>query len=178
MGPLLLTHANMRARGLHLLTGGRGGDWAVWWGVRVMVVFGSREYAGHPPTRAFGGGACVCVQVDPEGGRDARRRCMHVNLIKSSNLGHEREFLFAPYSVFTVRSHPCARTHTHTNARSRAAQRGAGPAGHLPTRARLRVRADTRARTHTYERTLERIRARERLTCTHAYARTHERERA
>lgn len=25
-----------------------------------------------------------------------------MNLIKSSNLGNEREFLFAPYSVFTV----------------------------------------------------------------------------
>jgi hypothetical protein len=67
------------------------------------------------------GGVCVCVrvcvcvcacvracvrvlwQVDPEGGRNPMRRCMHVNLIKSSNLGHEREFLFAPYSVFTVR---------------------------------------------------------------------------
>jgi hypothetical protein len=49
--------------------------------------------------------ACVRVlwQVDPEGGRNPMRRCMHVNLIKSSNLGHEREFLFAPYSVFTVR---------------------------------------------------------------------------
>ena len=43
-------------------------------------------------------------QVDPDGGRIATKRCMHVNLVKSSNLGHEREFLFAPYSVFTVLS--------------------------------------------------------------------------
>jgi len=42
------------------------------------------------------------VLVDPDGGKNAAKRCMHVNLIKSSNLGNEREFLFAPYSVFTV----------------------------------------------------------------------------
>ena len=43
---------------------------------------------------------------------------MHVNLIKSSNLEHEREFLFAPYSVFTV-----AHAHTHdTGLRHRGLQ--------------------------------------------------------
>ena len=57
---------------------------------------------------------CAHVQVDSEGGRDKQRRCMQVNLIKSSNLEHEREFLFAPYSVFTVRVSTMAPQHSPT----------------------------------------------------------------
>ena len=48
------------------------------------------------------------VKFDPRGATDPRFRCQHVNFVKHSHvlneLGEpkENEFLFAPYSVFTV----------------------------------------------------------------------------
>ena len=33
---------------------------------------------------------------------DAERKCVHVNLVKRSNMPGEEEYLFAPYSAFTV----------------------------------------------------------------------------
>ena len=36
---------------------------------------------------------------------DAERKCVHVNLVRRrvAGLGSEQEYLFAPYSVFTVK---------------------------------------------------------------------------
>ena len=33
---------------------------------------------------------------------DKKYKCMHVNLVESSNVAKEAEFLFVPYSTFTV----------------------------------------------------------------------------
>ena len=38
------------------------------------------------------------VRIDPE------RKCLHVNFVKTSNVAGEEEYLFAPYSAFTVLS--------------------------------------------------------------------------
>ena len=35
---------------------------------------------------------------------DAERKCVHVNLVKKTNVPGEEEYLFAPYSAFTVLS--------------------------------------------------------------------------
>ena len=35
---------------------------------------------------------------------DAERKCVHVNLVKKTNVAGEEEYLFAPYSAFTVLS--------------------------------------------------------------------------
>ena len=43
------------------------------------------------------------VYVDPAGEHDADRRCKHVNYVSHTHVGGEAEFLFAPYSIFTVR---------------------------------------------------------------------------
>mmetsp|Transcript_82735 Transcript_82735/g.221879 ORF Transcript_82735/g.221879 Transcript_82735/m.221879 type:complete len:109 (-) Transcript_82735:349-675(-) len=44
------------------------------------------------------------IEVDARGSSDPSRRCKQVNYVAHSNLGdQEQEFLFAPYSVFTVR---------------------------------------------------------------------------
>ena len=47
-----------------------------------------------------GGDDCVLwrVRIDPE------RKCLHVNFVKASNVAGEEEYLFAPYSAFTVLS--------------------------------------------------------------------------
>ena len=44
------------------------------------------------------------VHVDPAGEHDATHRCAHVNYVSHTHVGGEAEFLFAPYSIFTVRS--------------------------------------------------------------------------
>ena len=44
------------------------------------------------------------MKVDPRGKDFARYRCKHVNFVENSNVSGEREFLYAPYSVFTVES--------------------------------------------------------------------------
>ena len=46
------------------------------------------------------------VHVDLSGDHDVARRCKYVNLVSVSNthVAGEAEFLFAPYSIFTVRS--------------------------------------------------------------------------
>ena len=44
------------------------------------------------------------VHLDPRGETDFRFRCKHVNLVKHTNVAGEEEFLFAPYSTFTVRA--------------------------------------------------------------------------
>ena len=36
------------------------------------------------------------IRIDPE------RKCVHVNLVQKSNIVGEQEYLFAPYSAFTV----------------------------------------------------------------------------
>ena len=50
--------------------------------------------------RLRGGKDCVLwrVRIDPE------RKCTHVNLVKKTNVPGEEEYLFAPYSAFTVLS--------------------------------------------------------------------------
>ena len=47
-----------------------------------------------------GGTDCVLWRVRI----DSVRKCVHVNLVKNSNVPGEEEYLFAPYSVFTVLS--------------------------------------------------------------------------
>jgi hypothetical protein len=42
------------------------------------------------------------VKLDKRGERDERYRCKHVNFVQNSHVPDEREFLFAPYSVFVV----------------------------------------------------------------------------
>ncbi len=44
------------------------------------------------------------VRIDPAGEHDPERRCKHVNFVSHSHVQGEAEFLFAPYSVFEVRS--------------------------------------------------------------------------
>lgn len=44
------------------------------------------------------------IHLDPRGEHDPCYRCCRVNLVKHSNVPGEEEFLFAPYSVFTVRA--------------------------------------------------------------------------
>jgi hypothetical protein len=44
------------------------------------------------------------VYVDPRGKTELQYRCKHVNLVLRANVAGEEEFLFAPYSVFTVHS--------------------------------------------------------------------------
>eukprot|EP01045_Picozoa_sp_COSAG04_P012309 COSAG04_NODE_823_length_10051_cov_18.357617_7_plen_392_part_00 len=50
--------------------------------------------------RMRGGNDCVLwrVRIDPA------RKCVHVNLVKKSNVSGEEEYLFAPYSAFRVLS--------------------------------------------------------------------------
>jgi hypothetical protein len=42
------------------------------------------------------------IRLDPRGESQYRFRCKHVNYISNSHVPREREFLFVPYSVFTV----------------------------------------------------------------------------
>jgi hypothetical protein len=42
------------------------------------------------------------VELDPRGRDALQYRCKHVNFCKNSDVPGEEEFLFAPYSVFTV----------------------------------------------------------------------------
>ena len=42
------------------------------------------------------------VQLDPRGAESFEHRCKHVNFVEKTNVPGEEEFLFAPYSVFTV----------------------------------------------------------------------------
>ena len=44
------------------------------------------------------------VHLDPRGRDDFDFTCKHVNYVESSHVGGEKEFLFAPFSAFTVRS--------------------------------------------------------------------------
>ena len=43
------------------------------------------------------------VHVDPAGEHDATKRCKHVNFVEHSLVPGEEEYLFAAYSIFTVR---------------------------------------------------------------------------
>jgi hypothetical protein len=52
---------------------------------------------GHPPV-------IWTIKVDPRGESQLLYRCKHVNQISKSNVHGESEFLFAPYSVFTIES--------------------------------------------------------------------------
>ena len=42
------------------------------------------------------------IELDPRGELNFQYRCKHVDLVRRSNVPGEEEFLFAPYSVFTV----------------------------------------------------------------------------
>jgi hypothetical protein len=42
------------------------------------------------------------VELDPRGRDALQYRCKHVNFCENSDVPGEEEFLFAPYSVFTV----------------------------------------------------------------------------
>ena len=42
------------------------------------------------------------ISVHPDGRRNPRYACKHVNLVRKSHVAGEAEYLFAPYSVFTV----------------------------------------------------------------------------
>ena len=44
------------------------------------------------------------IKVDPRGASDPLYRCKHVNQVAKSNVPGEAEFLYAPYSVFTIES--------------------------------------------------------------------------
>ena len=44
------------------------------------------------------------IKVDPRGAAQLLYRCKHVNQVSKSNVPGESEFLYAPYSVFTVES--------------------------------------------------------------------------
>jgi len=66
------------------------------------------------------------VRVDPQGADTVKYRCKHVNYVQKSNVGGEQEFLFAPYSVFTVLKAYCPLT----------------PSNHDPIRIELRAATD------------------------------------
>eukprot|EP00961_Rhodomonas_salina_P050867 682961-Rhodomonas_salina.2 len=42
------------------------------------------------------------LKLDPQGATRKVRRCQHVSLIRKSNLPSEAEFLYVPYSTFSV----------------------------------------------------------------------------
>jgi hypothetical protein len=52
--------------------------------------------AGHPAIKWV-------VHLDARGATQHKYRCRHVDLVRHSNTPGEEEFLFAPYSVFTVK---------------------------------------------------------------------------
>jgi hypothetical protein len=51
------------------------------------------------------GEPCVVweIHLDPAGEFSPARRCKHVSYVKHSNVARECEYLFAPYSPFTVK---------------------------------------------------------------------------
>ena len=53
----------------------------------------------------FGGRSCVKwrIHVDRRGETDFTHKCKNANYVKHSHIASESEYLFAPYSVFTVR---------------------------------------------------------------------------
>ena len=44
------------------------------------------------------------IELDPRGKSSFKYRCKHVNFVSKTNVPGEEEYLFAPYSVFTVKS--------------------------------------------------------------------------
>lgn len=44
-----------------------------------------------------------CILVDPRGATDFKRRCRNASYVAKTHLNGEGEYLFAPFSVFTVR---------------------------------------------------------------------------
>jgi len=62
------------------------------------------EFAMRASQAANGKEPAVCyeVRVHPEGKTRMVRRCQHVGLIRKSNKPEEQEFLYVPYSAFTV----------------------------------------------------------------------------
>ena len=55
------------------------------------------QAAGHPSV-------LWTIHVDPAGERDLTKRCKHVNFVKNTLVPGEAEYLFAAYSIFTVRA--------------------------------------------------------------------------
>jgi len=65
----------------------------------------TEEAAGRFLVLAYEAGQqCVMytIKLDARGERDERYRCKHVNFVENSHIPNEKEFLFAPYSVFVV----------------------------------------------------------------------------
>ena len=55
------------------------------------------------------------VMVDEKGKDDPTRRCRHVSFLRKSHVQSEKEFLFAPYSVFTVEKVAWSPAPSHTS---------------------------------------------------------------
>jgi hypothetical protein len=80
---------------------------------------------GYPPV-------IWTVKVDPRGESQLLHRCKHVNQVTKSNVGGESEFLYAPYSVFTIESVTLPPA-------------GAAPTPHFPIRIVLMAALDNQA---------------------------------
>ena len=65
------------------------------------VAVGFRDGNGYPKDSP---GVLWVVHVDPAGEHDPAQRCKHVNFVQHSLVPGEQEYLFAPYSIFTVRA--------------------------------------------------------------------------
>lgn len=46
------------------------------------------------------------VRLDPRGAKEPLYRCQHVHYVRKTHVSGEDEYLFAPYSVFTVAQKP------------------------------------------------------------------------
>lgn len=65
-------------------------------GVAFGFLFRAFQESGRKPVVLWR------VHLDRRGPSDFRYRCKHVNLVRHSNVAGEEEYLFVPYSVFTV----------------------------------------------------------------------------
>lgn len=69
------------------------------------MVFAERSFKA---SRAAGGrndlAVVWVVHVDPDGGVNPNKLCRNASLVKKSHVQGEEEYLFVPYSVFTVTS--------------------------------------------------------------------------
>ena len=65
--------------------------------------FKAREFIFNEATAYAKPGVLWKVHVDPAGAQDPSRRCKNVNFVRHSMVAGEQEYLFAAYSVFTIR---------------------------------------------------------------------------
>jgi hypothetical protein len=63
----------------------------------------AREFIYNEATAYGIPGVLWTVHVDPAGAQDPARRCKNVNFVRHSLVAGEQEYLFAAYSVFTIR---------------------------------------------------------------------------